>query len=134
MLDITRAAFVLDQWATMRFFPWGMVNLHRIKFILPGCLLSLITACHQAAPPPVAAMPSPAMQWAAQRDRFIEEYFKANPFEAVLAGRHEFDGRMPDLSAAGLAREVDRLHAARNAIAAVDPATQIGRASCRERV
>ena len=35
--------------------------------------------------------------------RFIEDYFKANPFFAVQAGRHEFDGQMPDLSAGGIA-------------------------------
>jgi hypothetical protein len=62
------------------------------------------------------------MQWAAQRDQFIEDYFKANPFLAVQAGRHEFDGQMADFSAAGLAQEVKRLHAARDAVAAVDPA------------
>jgi Bacterial protein of unknown function (DUF885) len=63
------------------------------------------------------------MQWATQRDRFIEEFFQAQPFDAVEAGRHEFDGKMPDLSAAGLAKEVDRQHAARKVIAAIDPAT-----------
>ena len=62
------------------------------------------------------------MQWAALRDRFIEEYLKANPFFAAQSGRHEFDGQMDDLSAAGLAHEVERLHAARTAIAAVDAA------------
>ncbi len=54
------------------------------------------------AAPPAAAWPAPirGRQYAA---RFIEDYFKANPFFAVQAGRHEFDGQMPDLSAAGIA-------------------------------
>ncbi len=41
--------------------------------------------------------------------RFIEDYLRANPFFAVQAGRHEYDGQMPDCSAAGIAAEVARL-------------------------
>ena len=35
--------------------------------------------------------------------RFIEAHFAANPAARSTPGRHEFDGRLPDLSAAGLA-------------------------------
>lgn len=72
---------------------------------------------------------APKAQAAAQRAwpdfaaRFIEEYFKANPFFAVQAGRHEFDGQMPDWSAAGLAAEVARMRQARARAQAFDPAT-----------
>ena len=64
---------------------------------------------------PVAAPPVPAGSdpWPAYATRFIEDYFKANPFFAAQAGRHEFDGQMPDLSAAGISREVARLQRAR---------------------
>lgn len=90
-------------------------------------MLSLpLIGCQKApppAPPPAAMAPASnaAVLWAAQRDRFIEEYFRAQPTSAVAAGRHEFDGKMDDLSAEGLAREVSRLHAVRDALSAVDP-------------
>src|SRR5712664_2714891 len=42
---------------------------------------------------------------------FIEAYFVAHPDFAVRAGRHEFDGKLPDWSAAGLKKETRRLHA-----------------------
>jgi hypothetical protein len=108
------------------FRPGGpIVKAKTFKFILSAALLSSLAACEPATPPKSAApaAPTPAMLWATQRDRFIEEFFQAQPFDAVQAGRHEFDGKMPDLSAAGLAHEVERLHAARNVITTVDPAT-----------
>jgi uncharacterized protein (DUF885 family) len=58
--------------------------------------------------------------WESFTRRYIEEHFKAQPFFAVKAGRHEFDGQMPDWSAAGLAREIARLKAARKEVAAFD--------------
>ena len=60
--------------------------------------------------------------WDAYVARFIEESFAANPTFAVYAGRHEYDGRLPDFSAAALQKEDARLLAARQAILAVDPA------------
>jgi hypothetical protein len=75
-----------------------------------GCGLSvasvwIVAACSGPSPaPPAAADP-----WPGYAAHFIADYFTANPFFAVQAGRHEFDGQMPDLSAAGIAREVARL-------------------------
>lgn len=101
-----------------------MSQSRKLNQLWIGCLLAGLAACHPAAPPaPQSAAPtapSAAAQWPALRDRFIEDYFRANPFFAVRMGRHEFDGQMPDLSASGIQREIDRLHAARNEIAAVD--------------
>ena len=57
--------------------------------------------------------------WASVRDSLIEEYFEAHPVFAVVAGRHEYDGRLPDWSAAGIAAEITRLRAARDRAAAV---------------
>ena len=48
--------------------------------------------------------------WTAFVSRFVEEYLEAHPAFAVVAGRHEFDGRLPDWSREGIAREVARLH------------------------
>jgi uncharacterized protein (DUF885 family) len=59
--------------------------------------------------------------WDASVAGFIEGYFTANPVAAVYAGRHEFDGKLPDLSDAALRKEVARIEAAQARIKAVDP-------------
>jgi hypothetical protein len=65
-----------------------------------------------AAPPPASAA------WDAYVGEFLESYFVAQPGVAVWAGRHEFDGKLPDWSAAGIKREIQRLHAQRDRAAA----------------
>jgi len=67
-----------------------------------------------AAPPATQTGPSVSDQWTTFVDRYIEESFVANPFFAVDQGRHDFDGRAPDFSAAGLAKEIARQKAARD--------------------
>jgi hypothetical protein len=81
-------------------------------------LAAAVAGCQRApAPAPsatsAAASPASSNGWASFRDEFLESYFKAQPPLAVSAGRHEFDGQMPDWSAAGIAREIKRLHAER---------------------
>jgi Bacterial protein of unknown function (DUF885) len=49
---------------------------------------------------------------------FIETYFEANPLFAVYQGRHDYDGRFPDWSDAGLKRWAGRLHQLRDSAAA----------------
>jgi len=61
-----------------------------------------------------------ASAWDGYVDRFLERHFQANPVFAVNAGRHEFDGRLPDFSAEALRREVARLKQARADIDAFD--------------
>lgn len=46
-------------------------------------------------------------------DGFIEAHFAAHPAFAVMQGRHEYDGILPDWSKAGIAGEIARLHQAR---------------------
>ena len=53
---------------------------------------------------------SQAPQWDALVNEFLESHFTANPAAAASAGRHEFDGRIADLSTAGLRAEAARLH------------------------
>ncbi len=62
----------------------------------------------------VAAIPAPATQdgWTQFRDGFIEGWFKIDPANAVYQGRHDFDGQLPDWSAAGLKRQSEFLHQA----------------------
>src|SRR5882762_6008196 len=52
---------------------------------------------------------SPA--WDAYVSQFLDAYFAAHPDVAVIAGRHEFDGKLPDWSAEGIKKEIQRLHA-----------------------
>jgi len=58
--------------------------------------------------------------WPAVRDALIEEYLKAHPGFAVVAGRHEYDGQLPDWSAQGIAAEIARLRDSRARALAVD--------------
>lgn len=63
-----------------------------------------------------AQTPAPAATngWPGFRDAFVEELFRQDPYFAVYQGRHDFDGRLPDWSAAGLKAQADFL---RDAIA-----------------
>jgi uncharacterized protein DUF885 len=55
--------------------------------------------------------------WDSYVNGFLEAYFVAHPDFAVRAGRHEFDGKLPDWSADGMAKEARRLHAEKDRIA-----------------
>ena len=48
-------------------------------------------------------------QWDSYVDKFLSDYFEANPTFAVLQGKHEYDGKFPDWSDAGLQKEITRL-------------------------
>ena len=99
---------------------WKSLNMGAA---LSAVLLFAVAACNQAPPPPRVKGPSPASQaWDKLTKGFIEDYMLAQPAFAAQAGRHEFDGQLPDVSAHGIKREISRLHEARNQIAAVDPA------------
>src|SRR5689334_19251362 len=68
---------------------------------------------------PVHAAPaSSTTTWDGFTRDFVESTFKARPQHAVWAGRHEFDGKLPDWSARGLARDIARLHDMRRRAAA----------------
>jgi len=60
----------------------------------------------------------PAREWDAFVSGFVETYFEANPLFAVYQGRHEFDGRFPDWSDAGLLKWARRLHQLRDSATA----------------
>jgi hypothetical protein len=54
---------------------------------------------------------------------FLDGYFELHPTFASGAGRHEFDGRLPDWSPEGFEREIAWLRAERARVAEFDPAT-----------
>lgn len=73
----------------------------------------LVAACE---PPPAsnngtanANSAAAGAKWDAHVERFLTDYFTANPHFAVYQGRHEFDGKLPDWSPEGLSREIARL-------------------------
>ncbi len=91
-----------------------------LRLLAPMILALSAVGCgksEQTSSQPPAATTS-AASWSAYRDQFLEAYFKAHPVFAVTSGRHEFDGRLPDWSGAGIAVEIKRLHAAHDATAA----------------
>lgn len=69
-----------------------------------------------------ASLPSGPGQWDRFVDGFIKAYFDANPHQAVKAGRHEYDGKLPDWSKDALQREIARLRAERERALSFDPA------------
>jgi hypothetical protein len=64
-------------------------------------LFMTLAACSRPASVAPAAGNAPPQPdpWPQFSARFLEAYFKAEPKFAVEAGRHEFDGQMPDWSA-----------------------------------
>jgi hypothetical protein len=98
----------------------------KTRIPLYALLLALIlVACQQAAEPePEAATGTPAAEsWDEFVDLYIEAHLAAHPAWAVVQGRHEFDGQLPDWSRAGIEAEIGRLHAAREAAMAFDAVT-----------
>jgi hypothetical protein len=93
-----------------------MLRLVRYHAAAVACLILLQTSgCR-----PAQKAPARGGDWDGFVDRFLESYFAANPGFAVYQGRHEFDGKLPDWSEAGLAREVSSLRAARDSAMAWD--------------
>ena len=96
-----------------------------IATLYPARLVALLaaviaTAVLAVAPARAADAPSADAAWDTGVTNFIEGHFAANPVTAVYAGRHEFDGKLPDLSDAALRRDVARIEAERARLLAVD--------------
>ena len=51
--------------------------------------------------------------WDSYLNEFLEAYFVARPDFAVIAGRHEFDGKLPDWSTEGINSQIKRLRSER---------------------
>lgn len=86
------------------------------------CTLSLLAACQ---PPPTNTNQTANTnagaanaKWDAYVEQFLTDYFTANPTFAIVQGRHEFDGKLPDWSADGLNKEIARLKSEREKAAA----------------
>lgn len=100
-----------------------------LQLVMTLLTLALLGGCDQAGdpPPPAADEPAtsgtgPAEDWNVFVDGFIDGYFEAHPAFAVVQGRHEYDGRLPDWSRDGIEREIDRLGELRARALAFDDA------------
>ncbi|MFC1605798.1 DUF885 domain-containing protein [Pseudomonadota bacterium] len=58
--------------------------------------------------------PATLTAWDRFVEGYIEDYLVAHPAFAVAQGRHEFDGKLPDWSAEGIANEIARLKRVRD--------------------
>ena len=92
--------------------------LLRLALVIAFAITMLSVGCQTIQPTDQpAASTTNSKAWDSYVNEFIEAYFVAHPDFAVRAGRHEFDGKLPDWSAEGLATEGRRLHAARDRVA-----------------
>jgi hypothetical protein len=95
------------------------MNFKTTKGIVLALALSLLSAaagCQQTAPTETTRQASPppaSAAWDAYVNEFVNSYFASHPSAAVVAGRHEFDGKLPDWSADGIRKEVARLRSER---------------------
>lgn len=80
--------------------------------------VSLLMACVQTPVPRPVVLNSG--DWDAFVTQYLDAYFAMRPDAAVWAGRHEFDGRLPDWSAAGLRRQGEMLRDLRQRAMAFD--------------
>lgn len=67
-----------------------------------------------AEPAPVTVDVDHDREWSQFVSGFIHGYFEHNPAEAVDAGKHEYDGQLPDWSEAGLGAHAQWLRAQRS--------------------
>ncbi|HEU4825221.1 MAG TPA: DUF885 domain-containing protein, partial [Dongiaceae bacterium] len=67
---------------------------------------------------PAAAVANDSAAFESAVDAFIDGAFQHNPVFAANAGKHEFDGKLPDYSPAGLKATAEWLHAQRDTFAA----------------
>src|SRR5579884_2051987 len=81
------------------------------RTILAGALLlaSLAWGCSASK----QEIPAKDNGWDAYVEHFLNDYFAAEPPFAASQGRHEYDGRFPDWSEAGLTKQIARLKAER---------------------
>jgi uncharacterized protein (DUF885 family) len=85
-----------------------------LLMLLPVFLMIAIGACSRISRHESDAETEKDQTFAQFRDEFLESYFVARPDFAVRAGRHEFDGKLPDWSAQGIAAEIKRLREAKD--------------------
>jgi Bacterial protein of unknown function (DUF885) len=91
------------------------LSLFRLATVVT--VLAALAACGRKEAPAEHATeaPPPAVnvEWTKFVDALIESYFVANPPFAVMQGRHEFDGQLPDWTPEGIQKDIAMLEQAR---------------------
>ncbi|MEO8458925.1 MAG: DUF885 domain-containing protein [Dokdonella sp.] len=97
------------------------------ELIVVVAVLGICAACQPVRTAMPATEPAKAVSaqsdtavdhWQATVDAFIAGYFERYPTSAASAGKHEYDGKLPDYSKAGLEETAHWLHTQRDAVAA----------------
>ncbi len=85
----------------------------RLYFAILILLLLAVASCriNRGDPDTQSKSSGDEVSWDAYVNQFLDAYFTAHPDFAARSGRHEFDGKLPDLSNAGIKKEIDRLRA-----------------------
>jgi uncharacterized protein (DUF885 family) len=91
-------------------------SLSRLALATTITFLLFTIACQHRRSTNEMASRGDSTSWDSHVNQFLEDYFVAHPDFAVRAGRHEFDGKLPDWSTEGLSREIHRLHAERDRV------------------
>ncbi|MFL6592627.1 MAG: DUF885 domain-containing protein [Luteimonas sp.] len=82
-----------------------------------GCKQTSAPVAPVAAPPAAATSTTEGAALSTAVDAFIQGAFEHNPVFAANAGKHEFDGKLPDYSPEGLKSTIAWLHAQRDKFA-----------------
>ena len=118
-----------------------MLNLHpitvrrRFPSVRAAALLAaagLLAAC-DADPPDRIPGAAGTASWERFTGEFIEWHFETSPGAGVWAGRHEHDGRLPDVSAAAIERRAARLRDYAARVRDEYPAASLGAMQTLER-
>ena len=83
-----------------------MRNRQKTLFALALILLTAAACQHGQLP---NSSPPDETKWDGFVQGFLQRHFEEEPEDAVSAGRHEFDGELPDWSPAGFKRQLDHL-------------------------
>src|SRR3569623_2285952 len=95
---------------------WLLASTAAVAAALAGCSPSATSGNATDGNAAASYVPGVAKQanadWTPFVQSFIDGCFKLDPAFAVYQGKHEYDGRLPDWSDAGLKRQADYLQAA----------------------
>lgn len=85
----------------------------RLHFVITLLTLLVVASCHvnRRDSETQSKSSDDEISWDAYVNKFLDGHFAAHPDFAARSGRHEFDGKLPDWSNAGIKREIERLRA-----------------------
>lgn len=106
----------------------------RLHFAITLLVLLIVAGCHinRRDSEPRSKSSNDEISWEAYVNQFLDGHFAAHPDFAVRSGRHEFDGKLPEWSSAGIKKEIERLRAEKARVSKFEDSgldtRQIGRA------